>query len=124
MPIFYKFDGNVPQGEPLCLADPGKPWHISCLQCYIKIYSCAKYIQENVIDLTPHDFQLRRVIDESARWLISRGRYAEAEDIIRKAAKVNQTTKKLAPNFMEQLEETAMVCYTERRSNFFSTSLG
>ncbi|PIK38648.1 putative organic cation transporter protein-like [Apostichopus japonicus] len=55
-----------------------------------------------------NDLKSDRVIDESARWLIARGRYAEAEDIIRKAAKVNQSTKKLAPNFMEQLEATAM----------------
>lgn len=53
---------------------------------------------------------LMLVVQESARWLITKGRYSEAETIIRNAAKVNKTTDKLPPNFMEQLEKTAVVC--------------
>lgn len=54
-------------------------------------------------------FFLDRILQESARWLIAKGRFEEADVVIRSIAKGNNTTEKLPQNYLQKLQSTCVV---------------
>lgn len=54
-------------------------------------------------------FCVDRILQESARWLIAKGRFEEADVVIRSIAKANNTTEKLPQNYLQKLQNTCVV---------------